>query len=54
MRRGARRDWREICAEVLLESEDTDRVNALLEELLEALEERAEARGPQVSNPEKS
>jgi hypothetical protein len=54
MRRGARRDWRKICAEVLLEKTDTVRLNALLEELLEALEERAEARGRQVPNAEKS
>jgi hypothetical protein len=54
MRRGDQRDWRDICEEVLLERADTDRVNALLEELLEALEEWAQARGPEVSNPEKS
>jgi hypothetical protein len=54
MRRGDRRDWREICEEVLLERADTERVNALLEELLEALEEWAEARGPYVSRPRKN
>ena len=39
MDRTYRRDWREICEEVLGEK-DTIRLNALLEELLEALEER--------------
>lgn len=38
-----RKDWREICEEVL-RTHDPNRVNALLEELLEALEERARNR----------
>ena len=36
-----RRHWREICEEVLRTS-DPNHMNALLEELLEALEERAQ------------
>ena len=39
MNQGNRRGWREICAEVLKEK-DQDRLNALLQELLDALEER--------------
>lgn len=42
MRRGNQSDWHEICVEVLLER-NTDRFNALLEELLEALEKREDA-----------
>jgi len=41
---GSRRDWREICEEVLTET-DQDRLNALLQELLNALEERERMRG---------
>ena len=37
------RDWREICEEVL-RTKDPDHFNALLEELLEALEARARDR----------
>jgi hypothetical protein len=33
------RDWREICADVL-STRDSERVDTLLQELLEALEER--------------
>jgi hypothetical protein len=40
-----RRDWREICEDVLKET-SPDRTNLLLEELLQVLEERAERRGP--------
>jgi hypothetical protein len=39
---GYDRDWRAICEEVLREK-NSDHINALLEELLEALEERARA-----------
>jgi hypothetical protein len=39
MSQGNRRDWREICQEVLTETR-TERLNALLEELLDVLEER--------------
>ena len=49
MRQDGRRDWREICVEVLQEK-NTERVSALLEELLEALEERAAAHHPEVPN----
>ena len=45
-----RRDWREICEEVLRTS-DSNRVNALLEELLEALEARAQNRDRMRSKP---
>jgi pyruvate dehydrogenase complex dehydrogenase (E1) component len=38
-----RKDWRKICEQVLREK-NPDRVVALLEELLEALEERARTR----------
>jgi hypothetical protein len=40
---GAGRDWRKICEEVLRERRP-DRVNALLQELLKALEEREHER----------
>jgi hypothetical protein len=43
MSQGNPRGWREICEEVL-RTKDEDRVNALLEELLRALGERAEKR----------
>jgi pyruvate dehydrogenase complex dehydrogenase (E1) component len=36
---GETRDWREICEEILRES-SSERVNVLLEELLNALEKR--------------
>ncbi len=36
-------DWRAICEQVLRET-DRDRIDVLLEELLEALEVRAQAR----------
>jgi hypothetical protein len=39
MSRGNQRDWREICEEVLSEK-NSDRLSALLNELLEALEAR--------------
>jgi hypothetical protein len=38
-----RRDWREICEEVL-RTKDAKQLNALLEELLEALDARARNR----------
>lgn len=44
MKERNRRDWREICDEVLREKQ-TNRVNELLEELLEALEDRARKHG---------
>ena len=37
---GNRRNWRQICEDVLREH-DPDKVNALLAELLDALEDRA-------------
>lgn len=40
-----RRDWREICEQVVREKDST-RLNTLLEELLEALEEHARNRDP--------
>jgi hypothetical protein len=40
---GRDRDWRAICEEVLRETE-RDRIEVLLVELLEALEERAHLR----------
>jgi hypothetical protein len=36
---GGTRDWREICEDVVRES-SSERINALLEELLNSLEER--------------
>jgi hypothetical protein len=48
-----RRDWREIC-EDLLKEKNPGRVNALLTELLAALEARARERGPQPPTPQKS
>ena len=44
MTAGNSRGWREICEEVLREKR-TERVNALLEELLDVLEERERAHG---------
>jgi hypothetical protein len=48
-----RRDWREICEEVLQEA-DQARLNVLLQELLEVLEdrERWRSRGVSTSLPE--
>lgn len=43
MKTNERRDWRIICEEVVQET-DSARLNALLEELLEALEERERER----------
>jgi len=43
------RDWREICKEVLREN-DPDKVNGLLAELLDALEERAIRSSKDVPN----
>ena len=43
-----RRDWREICVEVLREKQ-SNRLNELLEELLEALEDRAQKHGRRSS-----
>lgn len=46
---GETRDWREICEDVVRES-SSERVNALLEELLDALENRdgSKQREPRV------
>jgi hypothetical protein len=44
------RDWREICEEVLL-TKDSKQLNALLEELLEALEARARNREKWSTTP---
>jgi hypothetical protein len=46
------KNWREIC-EAVLREKDHDKINALLEELLESLDERARTRPdqhPQVSS----
>jgi len=46
------KNWREIC-EAVLREKDQDKINALLEELLESLDERARTRPdqhPQVSS----
>lgn len=43
------RDWRKICEEVLREN-DRDKVNVLLAELLDALEERAIRSSKDVPN----
>jgi hypothetical protein len=43
MNQGNRRDWREICEEVLTET-DMDRLNVLLQELLDALDDRERIR----------
>jgi len=43
------RDWRKICEEVLREN-DPDKVNVLLAELLDALEERAIRSSKDVQN----
>jgi hypothetical protein len=48
MNQDNRRDWREICEEVLTEK-DQDRLNALLQELLEALDDRERMRSPGTS-----
>jgi hypothetical protein len=49
MTQGNRRDWREICEEVLRER-SPERVSRLLEELLDVLETRV-ARRVRPSNP---
>lgn len=49
---GKPRDWREICTEVLQET-SSERVNDLLEELLEALEERSSAERQVSGSPRK-
>jgi hypothetical protein len=43
MSQGNPRGWREICEEVL-RTKDEDKVNALLDELLRALDERDQKR----------
>jgi hypothetical protein len=48
MNQDNRRDWREICEQALAEK-DRDRLNALLQELLEALEDRERMRSPGTS-----
>ena len=48
MSTGNRRNWREVCEEIVRER-DTDRSNALMEELLEVLDARARAREAQPS-----
>jgi len=53
VRSGNRRDWRETCRDVL-STRDPMHVNSLLEELLEALEERAQERKHPPSDPQKS
>jgi hypothetical protein len=45
------RNWRQICEEVLREH-DPDKVNALLAELLDALEERAATSSKRPSSSE--
>jgi hypothetical protein len=47
MSHSTRRDWRELCEEIL-KAKDTECVDDLLEELLDVLEERARTRGPQL------
>lgn len=49
---GKPRDWREICMEVLQEP-SSERANDLLEELLEALEERSSSEGQASGSPRK-
>lgn len=49
MERGNRRDWREICEEVLKE-EDSERTNRLLEELLHVLEEMEKKRKQEMTD----
>jgi pyruvate dehydrogenase complex dehydrogenase (E1) component len=44
---GETRDWRKICEEMLGES-SAERVNSLLEELLDALEERDRSKPPRA------
>jgi hypothetical protein len=48
---GKPRDWREICKEVL-QVTSSERVNDLLEELLEALEQRSTAEGQASGSPQ--
>ena len=47
MSESTRRDWRELCEEIL-KSKDTECVDDLLEELLDVLEERARTRGSEL------
>jgi pyruvate dehydrogenase complex dehydrogenase (E1) component len=49
---GKPRDWREICKEVLQET-SSERMNYLLEELLEALEKRSSSEGQGSGGPRK-
>ena len=44
-----RRDWREICEDVVREKDST-RLNGLLQELLEALEERTRKMPPTTTD----
>jgi len=53
MSQSNRRDWRELCEEIL-KSKDTDCLDDLLKELLDVLEERAQTRGPQLLPQSKS
>ena len=46
---GNRRNWRQICEEVLREH-DPDKVNLLLTELLDALEDRAATASKRLSS----
>ena len=46
MSQSTRRDWRELCEEIL-KSKDTDCVDDLLEELLNVLEERTRTHNQQ-------
>lgn len=47
MSQSTRRDWRELCEEIL-KSKDTECVDDLLEELLDVLEDHARTHGPQL------
>jgi hypothetical protein len=49
---GKQRNWRQICEEVLREH-DPEKVNTLLAELLDALEERAATPSKQLSTSER-
>ncbi len=53
MSQSNRRDWRELCEEIL-KSKDTDCVDDLLKELLDVLDERAQTRGPLLLPQSKS
>jgi hypothetical protein len=50
MGQGNRRDWREICEDVLRER-NPEKVNALLDELATALEERSR-KGERAARPD--